>query len=168
MIDLELRRVPNDRRTYRLDEIGTVRLEGWSGRTGSAQADGRRSWRFIRRGSWKRTIKADNAAGATVGDFTPRDLRRGGRLRWGTRELRLDPVGMRERYVLSENGHNLAVLSGKGWGKRPVKMTVANPRAIDPGLLLFAAFAVHQLARDSFNAASASSAAVASSGSYSG
>jgi hypothetical protein len=168
MTDLELTRIPNDRRTYRLDAIGTVRLEGWFGRTGSAQADDGRSWRFTRRGFWQRIIEAGDATGAKVGGFTPRDLRRGGRLRWGPRELKLQPVSMRERYVLSENDHDLALLSAKGWGKRPVKITVVDPHAIDPGLLLFAAFAVHQLAGDSLNAGSAGSAAVASTGSYSG
>jgi hypothetical protein len=166
MIELELTRVPSDRRTYRIDAIGTVRLEGWFGRTGSAQADDGRSWRFTRRGLWKRTIEADDATGATVGDFTPRELRRGGRLRWDTRELKLQPVSMRERYVLSENGHDLALLSASGWGRRPVKITLAEPPAMDFGLLLFAAFAVHQLAGDSLTAASSSSAAVASTGAY--
>ncbi|HET6172872.1 MAG TPA: hypothetical protein VFD90_09710 [Gaiellales bacterium] len=168
MIELELTRIPNNRRTYRLDGIGTVRLEGWFGRTGSAQADDSRSWRFTRRGLWKRIIEADDATGALVGEFTPRDIRRGGWLRWGTRELKLQPVSMRERYVLNESGHDIALLSASGWGKRPVKITVAHPHAIDSGLLLFAAFAVHQLAGDSLNAASSGSAAVASTGAYSG
>jgi hypothetical protein len=167
MIDLELTRLPSHRRTYRLKGIGTVRLEGWSGRTGSAQADDDQAWRFTRRGLWKRIIDAHDATGARVGEFTPRDLRRGGRLRWGTRELTLRPVGLRERYALAENGHDLALLSGKGWGTRPVRITVADPNAIAPGLLLFAAFAVHQLAGDSLNAASAGSA-VASTGAPSG
>jgi hypothetical protein len=168
MIDLQLTRTPSNRRTYRLDGIGTVRLEGWFGRTGSAQADDGRSWRFTRRGLWNRIIEADDATGAVVGEFTPRDIRRGGWVRWGTRELKLQPVSMRERYVLSENDHELALLSASGWGKRPVRITVADPDAIDAGLLLFAAFAVHQLAGDSLNAASSGSAAVASTGSYSG
>lgn len=168
MIDLELTRIPNHRRAYRLDDIGSVRLEGWFSRTGRAHADDGRSWCFTRRGLWNRIIEADDATGAVVGEFTPRDIRRGGWLRWGTRELKLQPVGLRERYVLSENDHDLVLLSAKGWGKRPVKITLADTHAIDSGLLLFAAFAVHQLAGDSLNAASAGSATVASTGSYSG
>jgi hypothetical protein len=167
MIDLELTRLPSHRRTYRLDGIGTVRLEGWFGRTGSAEAGNCRSWRFTRRGLWKRVIEAADATGAMAGVFTPRDLRRGGRLRWGTRDLTLQPVGLRERYALVENDHDLALLSARGWGKRPVTITVGDLDAIDPGLLLFAAFAVHQLAGDSLNAASAGSS-VASTGAYGG
>jgi hypothetical protein len=168
MIDLELTRDPSDRRSYHLDGIGTVRLEGLFGRTGSARAVDGRGWRFTRRGFWRRIIEAVDATGAKVGEFTPRDLSRGGRLRWGPRELALQPVSMRERYVLRENDHELALLTARGWGKRPVKITVVDPHAIDPALLLFAAFAVHQLAGDSLNAGSAGSAAVASTGSYSG
>ena len=167
MIELELTRIPNDRRLYRLDGIGTVRLNGWFGRTGSAAADDSSSWRFTRRGLWKRVIVAW-ASGDMVGEFTPRDIRRGGKLRWGARTLELRPVGMRERYALSENGRDLALLNAKGWGKHPVMIAVVDAQAIDPGLLLFAAFVVHQLAGDSLNAATASSTAVASSGSYGG
>ena len=97
ILDLELTRLASHRRTYCLDGIGTVRLEGWFGRTGSAQAGEDRGWRFTRRGLWRRSIDAHDATGARVGEFTPRDLRRGGRLRWGTRELTLRPVGLRER-----------------------------------------------------------------------
>src|SRR4051794_9308886 len=46
MIELELTRDKKDRRLYRLAGIGTVRLEGWFARTGSAEADDGRSWRF--------------------------------------------------------------------------------------------------------------------------
>jgi hypothetical protein len=105
--------------------------------------------------------------GSVVGDFTPRDIRRGGALRWGDRELKLQPVSMmRERYALSHDDRELVLLDAKGWGKRPVKITLADPHALDPGLLLFAAFVVHQLAGDSVTAASASS--VAATGGYSG
>jgi hypothetical protein len=40
------------------------------------------------------------------------------------------------------------VLDGKGWGKRPVTLSVADPEAVDPGLLLFATFVVRGLAED--------------------
>jgi len=53
------------------------------------------------------------------------------------------------------------VLDGKGWGKRPVKLAVHDPDAVDPGLLLFATFVVRGLAEDS--AAASDSAAAAAS-----
>jgi hypothetical protein len=165
LTELELTRVPDDRRLYRLDGIGTVRLEGWFGRSGSAEVDGRR-WRFCRRGLWRRLIQATDISGALASEFAPRDIRRGGALRWGTRELELKPLGMRERYALVENERDLAHFDAKGWGKRPVKVTLTADRdEIQAELLLFAAFIVHQLASDA-NTAASTGATVASTGSY--
>jgi hypothetical protein len=67
MIELELTRVPKDRRLYRLEGIGTVRLTGWFGRTGSAEADDGASWHFTRRGLWNRVIEATDATGRSGG-----------------------------------------------------------------------------------------------------
>ncbi len=47
------------------------------------------------------------------------------------------------------------MLDGKGWGRRPVAPSVDDAGAVEPGLLLFAAFVVRGLASD----ATASSAA---------
>jgi hypothetical protein len=54
-----------------------------------------------------------------------------------------------------------AVLDGKGWGKRPVKVTIDDPNAVDPGLLLFAVFVVRRLAEDAATVASSGSSATA-------
>src|SRR4051794_2172688 len=124
VIELELTRVPKDRRLYRLARIGNVRPGGRFARTRSAQADAGRSWHFSRRGLFGRVIEASDATGAAVGEFAPRQIRRGGELRWGTRELKLRPVGMRERYTLSEGDRDLAHLDAKGWGKRPVRISL--------------------------------------------
>jgi hypothetical protein len=167
MTELELTRTRGDRRLYALEGIGTVRLEGMFARSASAEASGR-SWRFSRRGFWQRVMEATDAAGALEGEFVPRDIRRGGTLRWGGRELTLHPVSsLRERYALSEGDRDLVLLDGKGWGRRPVKITLAETDAVEPGLLLFTAFVVHQLAVNAASAASASTTA-ALSGTYSG
>jgi hypothetical protein len=72
------------------------------------------------------------------------------------RELMLRPAGRwRERFALAEDDHELAVFEGKGWGRRPVKITVDDPGALDPGLLLFAAFVVRGLGEDASAAAGA-------------
>ena len=42
----------------------------------------------------------------------------------------------------------LATVEGRGWGKRPVKITTDDATAIDPGLLLFVVYAVRILAED--------------------
>jgi hypothetical protein len=166
MAELELTRMPADRRLYAIDGIGTLRLEGLWSRSASAEA-GQRSWLIFRTGFWRRVVQATDAVGSVAGEFEPRAVRRGGPLRWGERELELRPASAwRERYALADGARELAVLEGKGWGKRPVRIIVADPAAIDAGLLLFAAFVVRGLAEDSGAAAgAAASGAVVASGS---
>ena len=165
MTELELIRTSGDRRLYSIEGFGTVRLEGLFSRSATAQV-GEHSWRFDRRGLWQRVLEATEAAGAVVGEFVPRDIRRGGTLRWGDRELMLSPASpLRERYVLREGGRDLVLLDGKGWGRRPVRITLEEPNAIEPGLLLFAAFVVHRLAVNAANTSAASSTAATSSSS---
>jgi len=158
MVELELTRTPRDRRLYALAGIGTVRVQGWSGKGATAEAGGRR-WEIARRGFWRPTTEATDPAGGTGGVFVARGWRRGGSLRWGERDLALRPASAwRERYALAaaaEGDHELAVFDGKGWGKRPVVVTVEDPEAHDPGLLLFAAFVVRGLAEDASGAAAA-------------
>jgi hypothetical protein len=148
MPDLELARTPDDHRVYALDGVGTLRVGGlWSRGATAAAAD--RSWQIDRTGFWKRGLQASDAAGSVVGEFKPSGMRRGGPLRWGERELALRPASAwRERYALADGERELALLDGKGWGKRPVKITVQDPAAVEPGLLLFAAFVVRGLAED--------------------
>jgi hypothetical protein len=164
MAELELKRTPGDRRLYALDGIGTLRLEGLASRKATAEAGAHR-WRFSRLGFWQRGIQATDAAGAVVGEFEPRVLRRGGTLRWAGRELMLRPASSwRERYALADGDRELAVLDGKGWGRRPVKVTVDEPEAVEPALLLLATFVVRGLAEDAGGAAGAGSGAAASGG----
>jgi len=76
------------------------------------------------------------------------------------KEYALRPASMfRERYALAEGETELFTIEGKGWSKRPVKLSLADPTAIDPGLLLFAAFVVRGLAEDASSAAGGSTAA---------
>jgi hypothetical protein len=66
-----------------------------------------------------------------------------------------------------DGNRDLAHLDAKGWGRRPVRISLAvDLSEIDPGLLLYAAFIVHQLAGDA--ATAASTGAVAATGAYSG
>lgn len=78
---LELTRTPNDRRLYSLSGIGTVRLEGLFSNSATVE-EGTHSWHLNRRGFWQRVIEATDASGASAGQFVPRDIRRGGTLRW--------------------------------------------------------------------------------------
>ena len=164
MAELELTRTPGDRRLYVLEGVGTLRLQGFASRAASAEADGTR-WRIGRRGFWQRIIEATDVAGTAVGQFEPRSLRRGGTLRWAGREFALRPASSwRERYALADGDRELAVLDGKGWGRRPVKIAVDESEAVDPGLLLFAAFVVRGLAESAQGAAGAGASTAATGG----
>jgi hypothetical protein len=97
---------------------------------------------------------------SVVGEFEPRGLRRGGTVRWKGRELTLRPSSnWRERCVLAAGDRELAILDGKSWGRRPVNVTLADASAVEPGLLLFAAFIVRGLAQDTRGATGAGASA---------
>jgi hypothetical protein len=96
-----------------------------------------------------------------VGEFDSRSLRRGGTVRWSGRELTLEPASSwRERYALADGDRELALLDGKGWGKRPVRVTMVDAEPIDPALLLFATFVVRGLAEDASSAGAGGAAAI--------
>ena len=165
MTELELTRTPHDRRLYTLEGVGTIRLEGLFSNSATAHAGGD-TWCIARRGLWHPIIEATDVAGVVVGSFIPRDIRRGGTLRWAGHDLRLRPVSaLRERYALREGETDLAVLDGKSWGKRPIKITLPEPDAIEPGLLLFAAVVVHRLAVNADSSAAGSTAAISTTSS---
>ena len=165
MADLELTRTQGDRRLYSLEGVGTLRLQGLLSRSAIAEAEGQ-SWRFTTHGLLKRRVEASDAAGTAMGEFEPRTVRRGGIVRWDGKELALRPASSwRERYALADGDRELALFDGKGWGRRPVKVTVDEPGSIEPGLLLLAAFVVRGLAEDAGSAAAgASTAATGGSG----
>jgi hypothetical protein len=154
MIELELTRTPHDRRLYRLDGVGTLRLGGFlSGGAIAEAGDG--TWRFSWRGWSRRAIDATDLEGVMAGEFAPRDFRRGGTLVWRGRELTLRPVtALREHYVLNDGVDELARVEGKGWGRRPVRVWLDRPDALEPGLLLFTTFVASELAIQAVNAAS--------------
>jgi hypothetical protein len=162
-VELELRRSDGDRRRYLLDGVGSIRLGGLLGRSAVAEADGRR-WTLGRRGFWRTTVYADDATGVEVGRFEPRSIRRGGTLSWDGRELLLSPSSAwRSRYALTEGEIELATFEGKGWGRRPVAVTLHGEGVQDPGLLLFAAFVVRGLAEDDGSSAAVVSSTAAAS-----
>ena len=159
MAELELTRSRDDGRRYEVEGVGALRLGGFFSRGATAEA-GPDAWTFDRRGFLRTSIEATDATGAVVGSFDPRALRRGGSLRWGDHDFELRPASMwKERYALADGDRELAVLDGKAWGKRPVKITLDEPGVVEPGLLLFAAFVVRGLAEDASTAASGASTA---------
>jgi hypothetical protein len=164
MAEFELTRSSDDRRLYTLDGIGSLRLEGLMSRRATATAAGA-TWRIGRSGFWGRAVQAFGSANTLVGEFDPRAIRRGGELRWNGRLLELRPASAwRERYALAVGDHEIALIEGKAWGRRPVKVEILRPEAVEPGLLLFAAFVVRGLAEDASSAAGGSSVVATSAG----
>lgn len=169
MPELELTRTPDDRKLYVLEGAGTLRLRGWTGRSATAEtAAGDRSWEIAQRGIFRAVIEASDAAGSAVGAYEPRTFRRGGALTWEGRDYGLRPASSwKQRYALTGGDRELAVIEGKGWGKRPVKVDVADLASLPPGLLLFAVYVVRALAENAQSAAAGgatAATAAASSG----
>jgi hypothetical protein len=165
MTELELTRSPDDRKVYVLEGVGTLRLDGWLSRGATAEAGGR-SWRLGRRGFLRTQVEATEASGAVAGRYEPRGLRRGGTVRWGDRSYELRAASRwRERYALADGDRELALFDGKGWGKRPVRVSVADLDAVEPALLLFGAYVVRGLAEDASAAAGGAAAAGAAAAS---
>jgi hypothetical protein len=136
-----------DRRLYEVKGIGTLRLTGWSWRAATAEAGGR-SWQITRRGTWLPVFQAADAAGRVVGEFSGRRPHRSATLRWANRDLVLQTDRLsQDRYVLLEADRKLALIHGKGSGKRPLNIAVNDTAEIDPGLLLFTAYVARALAR---------------------
>jgi len=159
MADLELTRSREDRRLYELAGLGTLRLEGMLSRRATADAAGV-AWSLRRVSFWRTAIDATDAAGTVVGTFDPRALKRGGTLTWDARAYALRPASRwKDRYALADGDREVAVLEGRGWGRRPVTISVDDPAAVDPGLLLFAAYVVRSLAEDSASGAGGAEAA---------
>jgi hypothetical protein len=157
MAELELTRSKDDRRLYNLEGIGSLRLEGLFSRSATATAAGVR-WRMGRVGFWGRRIEAVRERNVLAGEFDPRAIRRGGELRWNGQPYQLRPASnWVERYALAVGDTEVAVIEGKTWGRKPVKLEILRPEAVEPGLLLFAAYVVRGLADD----ASAAAASVA-------
>lgn len=138
---------------------------GLLSRTAVAADAGGGSWRIARRGFLGRRIQATAPTGAVVGEFEPGTLRRGGTLHWAGRRLTLRPASRwRERYALADGEIELAVFDSRDWGARPVKVTLDEREAVDPGLLLFAVFIVRGLAEDATAATAASTTTSTTSG----
>jgi hypothetical protein len=162
MAELELTRSKDDRRLYTLGAMGSLRLEGFMSRRATATSAGH-TWHIGRSGFFGRTIEAHAGADTPVGRFDPRSIRRGGELTWNGRAFGLRPASSwKERYALVAGEVEVAVIEGKSWGRKPVKVEIVRPEGIEPGLLLFAAFVVRSLAEDASSAAAGASVATTS------
>jgi hypothetical protein len=157
--DLVLTRT--DKRLYSLEGVGTLRLQKMFWNAATAESGGR-SWRFVRRGWFRRKIEATDESGQPVGTFEGnRGWRRGGTVRWEGRDftLRSRSTWKAQRFVLQQGEHEVAVFEGRGSDKRPVTVSADEPLALDAGLLLLTAFAVRGLVLDAIAAISAAGAA---------
>jgi hypothetical protein len=68
----------------------------------------------VRRGILGQRSAALDQTGATVGQFEPGSIRRGGAITWNGRQLSLRPASAwRERYTLADGDTELARFDGK-------------------------------------------------------
>ena len=156
---LELRRLPHERNTYQLGDVGTVRRSGFGWRSALGQAREQR-WTFTASGVWKVRAQAIDHTGIVVGEYLPRVLRGGGTMRWYGRELALRPTSSwRQRYALNDHGRDIVTVDARTGGRRPVAMTVLDRERADPGLLLFTAVLAVWIASEAASTAAAGVAA---------
>lgn len=146
-IQLELRRLPNERNAYQLGDVGTVRRH-WPGWRSTVAEAGNRRWTFAASGIWKSQLRATDHLGMVVGEYLPRAFGGGGTMYWYGRELTLRPASFwRQRLALEYAGRDIVTTDARARGRRPVTMTVLDPHA-DAGLLLFVAVVAVLLASD--------------------
>ncbi|MBI2684251.1 MAG: hypothetical protein HYX33_02485 [Actinobacteria bacterium] len=134
MVQIELSRTSGNPRRYVLEGIGSLRFEGVMRRSATAEA-----------GTRVLAYRSARTA-ATLGPGRGRGRRH------------------RRRYALADGDWELAVLDGKGWGRQPVRVSCEDPAAVEPGLLLFAAFVVRGLAEDAGSTAGAAAGTAAMGG----
>jgi hypothetical protein len=150
MAELELTRAPGDRKVYVLDGVGTLRVRGRGRQAAVAEAGGRR-WAFVRRGLFAPLVTATDETGTVVGLYRSPMRKPGGPVGWAERELQLRRSStFRQHYALSEGEQELALFHGTGRarGKSPISLTIDDPTALDPGLILFAAYIVRGIVED--------------------
>ena len=147
------------------------RLNGLLMRSAAARTGTRRF--VFKRMKWtSAAVDAADEQGQIIGTFRPRQLRGGGTLRWRESEYTVQPTSLiSEHYQLAIDGVEVATIEPRGWwgwgSRRPLKMRVAERVEADPGLLLFAAFAVRTLSSDA-GATTAATSATTNAGAYSG
>ena len=135
MTDFELTRASGDRRLFSIPGVGTLRDDGFrAGTTTATSADGDASWTLSKHGFWRRTIRASDAVGTVIGEFTGRTFSRGGRLWWDGREMTIDATSTwRSRFALVEDGRDLVVFDAKGWGAGRCGWRSRSPERWSPG-----------------------------------
>ena len=159
MADLVLTRT--GKRFYSLEGVGTLRLQKMFWNAAVAES-GSGTWRFVRRGWFRRRIEATDESGRPVGGFEGnRGWRRGGTVRWEGRDftLRSRSTWRAQRFELLDGEREVAMIEGRTSDKRPVTVSVDEPGVLDGGLLLLTAFTVRGLVLDAFAAISAAAAA---------
>ena len=98
-----------------------------------------RNWHIGGGGLLSRTLRAVAEDGALEGEFDPR----GGDLRWNQQAYELRPASTgHERYALVVGETEVAGFESNGRGRKPIKVEIVRPEAVEPGLLLFAAFVI--------------------------
>lgn len=139
MGDLALVRSADDRRRYDIDGVGSLRRVGLFSRTTLLFPDGGEPLTAQSRVSLSGAAEVVAPGGDVVGEFAEQALLgHGGDLTWRGRRLRLGSgTVLISRYVLRDGDTTLLEVQARGWGDRPVDVSLGE-EAVDPGLVLFA------------------------------
>lgn len=164
MPELRLTRSPEDRQTFVLEGVGTIRNGSWLKRSAELAAQSGNTWQVDRKGFRQRPVFTDGTGGEPARFEASGTFKRGGRLgiaRAATYELK-PSSHFKERYALAADGRELATIEASGWSaKRPVTVAIAGDVEMDDLVLLAACWLVQQFAQDSAAAAGGGTAAAA-------
>ncbi len=143
---LALRRDPHNRREWSIDGVGQVGRERLMSRAWYARPVTGPPLVLHSTGFWRRHYRALNSAGGAEGEAV---TRRGGLVgTWRGRAFGVRREGFwRRTAVLHDDGGDLARLRWRTWGRKDQTIQPEG-RLIDPGLLLFAVWAVQQRATE--------------------
>ena len=157
MFELELTRAREDRRTYRLEGIGSLRRTALFSSATIATSESGDTWELRQRGLTGRRADAVAGDGTTAGEFdTERFVDHGGTLTWRGAAFSVRSTrSWATQYTLADGDRDLLVVDVRGWGKRPATVRLAD-LSIDPGLVLYFTWLVQ-----TFNASDSSAAATA-------
>jgi hypothetical protein len=150
---LELTRTEEDHKVYALPGVGELRVDGWMSGKVEATAGGH-AYTFDKHSLFESVSTATDATGSRAGEFHPRRIMGeggGGTIVWRGAEWELRPATEVDgAYALGHPGDTteFALIDEAIWSKRPVPVSVAEGADVDPGLLLFAIFAVRLVTED--------------------
>jgi hypothetical protein len=161
MSELRLRRDPEDRKRYVLDDVGEMRLGKWYERGATIYSNAGESWE-LRSSAWRGAVSATHSSGAEAATYEPRGaFKRGGEITLAdtAEAYALKPSSnWRNRYALWSGERELAAVETRDWSGQEVAVEVDDSASLDPLLLLPACYLVRRFGEDESAGAGAATA----------